>query len=99
LHSTISLKNETYYYRHWVRESLLKPVTQNWQSTNPPQYEVINYRGKWTVHFLTEFRPILIAEEKNKDIAIQRMCEHADQRALTLRLEGKVKQGKSAMSA
>ena len=62
------------YYRHWVRESLLKPVTRNWRPTNPPQYEVVYYRGKWTVHFITEFCPILIAEEKTEELAIQRMC-------------------------
>jgi hypothetical protein len=56
------------YYRHWVRESLLKPVTRNWRPTNPPQYEVVYYRGKWTVHFITEFCPILIAEEKTEEL-------------------------------
>jgi hypothetical protein len=86
------------YYRHWVRESLLKPVTRNWRPTNPPQYEVVYYRGKWTVHFITEFCPILIAEEKTEELAIQRMCEHADQRALTLGLEGKLKRKNNGKS-
>jgi hypothetical protein len=69
-------------------------VTRNWLPANPPQYELVNYQGKWTVHFLAELRPILVAEEKTEELAIKRMCEHADQRALTLGLEGKVKQKK-----
>jgi hypothetical protein len=93
LSTPIGEKNEhvkTVYGWHYVRESTIKlspinPVYYVPSPVNPPTYELIEHLGKWTVTLLADARPELIAEVKTYEEAKERMCEHADLRALEKR--------------
>jgi hypothetical protein len=91
------------YGWHYVRESTIKlspinPVYYVPSPTNPPTYELIEHRGKWTVTLLSDARPELITDVKTYEEAKQRMCEHAARRALTFSLTRKTRKRKKDLA-
>jgi len=84
-------KMQTIYGWHWVREQtvqLRRCALGSWAPTNPPTYELVQHRGRWTITLLTESRPELIATAENFDLAKTRMCEHADRSVDNARITG-----------